>query len=63
MTLDEAIKIGTGIVDGGKLITDKELKEFAKLGIEALKRIDHCRRWTDSTWGSPLPGETDEQSE
>ena len=28
------------------------------LSIEALKRIDHCRRWTSSTWGRELPGET-----
>lgn len=31
-----------------------------RIAIEAMKRIDHCHRWTSSTWGSPLPGETEE---
>ena len=58
MKLEKAIEILTIWHAGGFATRIDDMNLAIQLGIEALKRLDHCRRWTSSTWGSLLPGET-----
>jgi len=59
MTIDEAIEILKGVVEGGKLITDHQQREASKLGIEALKRERERRKYLVNSCGELLPGETE----
>jgi len=58
MTINEAIKIQTKWTEEGFVETSDDLLKAEKLGIEALKRIEYCRRGHFDEVFKLLPGET-----
>ena len=57
MTIDEAIKRLSGLLEVEVLDTSVEEPDAIKLGIEALKRIQYARQHCFTETISPLPGE------
>jgi len=60
MRLDEAIEILSASAYGGMTTFDQDFKDAEKLGIEAMKRIQACRKVIDIPCDKPLRGETEE---
>jgi len=60
MTLQEAIKVLTDELPYLKSDYGKDFIDSIKLGIEALKRLEHYRKELQSFNIPPLPGETKE---
>ena len=60
MKLEKAIEILTDEVSSHKITTHSDLKDAQKLGIEALNRIQACRKVIDIPYNKPLPSETEE---
>lgn len=60
MTLEEAIEILGEFVVESEDEEDIKGNKAAKLGIEALRRIQEARTKYHSVWGDTLPGETKE---
>ena len=57
MTIDKAIEILNHILRATPLRYDPDQKDAIKLGIEALNRIQACRKVIDIPYNKPLPGE------
>lgn len=60
MTLDKATKILTHLRESTNSASRQECDEAYQLGIEALKREQHRRRWAFIAIPELLPGETEE---
>lgn len=58
MNIDKAIKILTDDLDHPTEHLYAKHREAEKLGIEALKRCQELRKYTDPNTYMPLPGET-----
>lgn len=57
MTIDEAIEELEGIPTQKPQYLGEVSFAAIHLGIEAMKRIKHCRQCSPIPWGSILPGE------
>jgi len=59
MELNKAIEILTIFVPAPDWITDPDLQDAVKLGIEALKAVQLCRKGVSAQVYLLLPGETE----